>query len=92
MVTVVSPVKKDAIWINQDAELSIGYLKKGKKHAHKLQFKGNGIYAFVIEGAVKVNETILGPRDAVGYFDLKQVEIESTEDSKLLLIEIPKIY
>lgn len=92
MVTVVSPTKKDAVWINQDAELSIGHLSQGSKLFHKLQFKGNGVYAFVIEGKVKVNETELNSRDAVGFFDLKQVEIQSVENSKLLLIEIPKIY
>jgi redox-sensitive bicupin YhaK (pirin superfamily) len=92
MVTVVSPTKKDAVWINQDAELSIGHLSKGSKLSHKLEFRGNGIYAFIMEGKVKVNETELSSRDAIGFFDLKQIEIESVEDSKLLLIEIPKIY
>jgi redox-sensitive bicupin YhaK (pirin superfamily) len=91
MVTVVSPIKKEAVWINQDAELSIGHLSKGVKFSHKLQFKGNAIYAFVIEGEVKVNQTELHRRDAAGFFGPKQIEVEVVKDSKLLLIEIPKI-
>ncbi len=91
LVAVVSPQKDGALWINQNAELSLGHLAKGTNIKHKLSFKGNGIYAFLIEGKAKVNDAILNKRDAIGYFDLKQIDIESLEDSKILLIEIPKI-
>lgn len=92
MVTVVSPDNENALWINQDAELSLGHLKSETKISHKLKFNRNGIYAFVIDGEVKINDVALSRRDAVGYFDVKKIDIESIQDSKLLLIEIPKIY
>jgi len=91
LVTVVSPQKDGALWINQDAELSLGKINKGSSITHKLNFKGNGIYAFLIDGKAKINDAVLNKRDAVGYFDLKEINIDSIEDSKLLLIEIPKI-
>jgi len=92
MVTIVSPEKEGALWINQNSELSLGQFKKGASITHKLNYIGNGIYAFLINGKMKVNDAVLNKRDAVGFFDLKEINIESLEDSKILLIEIPKIY
>jgi redox-sensitive bicupin YhaK (pirin superfamily) len=92
MVTIVSPEKEGALWINQNSELSLGQFKKGASITHKLNYTGNGIYAFLINGKMKVNDAVLNKRDAVGFFDLKEINIESLEDSKILLIEIPKIY
>jgi redox-sensitive bicupin YhaK (pirin superfamily) len=92
MVTIVSPEKEGALWINQNSELSLGQFKKGASITHKLNYTVNGIYAFLINGKMKVNDAVLNKRDAVGFFDLKEINIESIEDSKILLIEIPKIY
>ncbi|MDZ7605081.1 MAG: pirin family protein [Cyclobacteriaceae bacterium] len=92
MVTVVSPNDPEALWINQDAVLSIGNLKKGTSLNHKLQFPGNGIYAFLIQGCVEVDGKTLNEKDGVGFMAQRKITIEVKEDSKLLLIEIPKIY
>lgn len=92
LVTVVSPVKSDALWINQDAELTLGNLTKNTNVYHKLQFQGNGFYVFLISGEVNLNGEHLNARDAVGYFDLKEIQIEALMDSKILIIEIPRIY
>lgn len=92
MVTVVSPNDPEALWINQDAVLSIGKLKKGLSIEHKLQFSGNGVYAFLIHGNVEVDGKVLKKRDAVGIMNQGHIAINVIEDSKLLLIEIPKIY
>lgn len=92
LVTVVSPVHENALWINQDAELSLGRLKSGTTIRHKVTFKGNGIYAFLIDGEVEINKTKLKDRDAVGFFDLKEITVDIHKDSTLLLIEVPKFY
>lgn len=92
LVTVVSPENENALWINQDAELSLGKLKAGTTIGHKLKFKDNGIYAFLIDGEVEINKTKLQSRDAVGFFDLKEITIDIHKESTLLLIEVPKFY
>lgn len=92
LVTVVSPENENALWINQDAELSLGKLKAGTTIGHKLKFKDNGIYAFLIDGEVEINKTKLQSRDALGFFDLKEINIEIHKESTLLLIEVPKFY
>jgi redox-sensitive bicupin YhaK (pirin superfamily) len=91
LITVVSPSAKDALWINQDAELTLGKLKAGTSITHKLKFKNNGMYAFVIEGEAIVNDTNLNHRDAVGIFNNPQISINITQDSTILLIEVPHI-
>ncbi len=92
LITVVSPVKKNALWINQDAELTLGNLSKDSSVKHKLQFHGNGAYIFLIDGEVNVNDVHLATRDAAGFLELKEISIEALTDSKILIIEIPKIY
>lgn len=92
LITVVSPNDADALWINQDSEFSIGKLKSGTSLNHKLKFQNNGIYAFLINGEAQINSTKLNHRDAVGFFDVKEISINITRDSFLLLIEVPKNY
>ncbi len=92
LVTVVSPNDNHALWINQNAQLSLGNLKAGSSLAYNPGFKDNGIYAFLIDGEVAVNNAKLNKRDAVGMFDISEITIKIKKDSRLLLIEIPKIY
>jgi redox-sensitive bicupin YhaK (pirin superfamily) len=92
MVTVVSPKDKNALWINQDSEISLGKLKAGSEIIHNLKFKNNGIYAFLIEGEAEINENKVESRDAVGFFEQELISIKIHKDSILLLIEVPNIY
>lgn len=92
LVTVVSSEDSEALWINQDTVLSLGKLKAGSEFRHKLKYKGNGIYAFLIDGETEINGTLLKNRDAFGIFDEKDISINVHKDSTLLLIEIPKNY
>ena len=92
LTTVVSPDDKNALWINQDAELLLGNLKAGTTIDHKIKFEGNGIYAFLIKGEAEINDTKIKQRDAVGYVEMNEISINVHKDSTLLLIEIPTIY
>ena len=70
----------------------MGKLKAGQTYHHKIKFAGNGIYAFLIDGEVDINDLSLQRRDAVGYSNLNELKIEVNQDSTLLLIEIPINY
>lgn len=87
--TVVSPEDKEAVWINQDAYFSLGKLEKGISLDYKIRRKGNGVYAFVINGEAKISEETLQKRDAIGISDTDQVHVEATADAEVLLIEVP---
>ena len=92
LITVVSPDDDEALWINQDVVMSLGRLKAGSKIEHKIKFRNNGIYAFLIEGKSIIDEQKLSRRDAVGFFERKEISLEIIEDTTLLLIEVPKIH
>lgn len=92
LVTVVSPEDKDALWINQNSEISLGKIKAGSEITHNLKFENNGIYAFLIDGEAEINENKVTSRDAVGFFEKEKISIKIHKDSILLLIEVPNIY
>jgi hypothetical protein len=90
LLTVVSPSKENgAVWINQDAWFSLGSLEKDKTVEYNLHKKGNGVYAFVIEGEINIGETALAKRDGLGISDTDKFSITAKTNADVLLIEIP---
>ena len=87
---VVSPVAADnALWINQDARFALTNLQKGKEISYSTAFAGNGVFLVVINGSVKINDELLGKRDAIGISETDAFTISATEDAELLAIEVP---
>lgn len=86
---VVSPKEAGAVWINQDAYFSLGRIEAGKSLAYELVEKGNGVYAFVLSGEVKIAGEQLGPRDGMGLWDLTDTEISANSDAEVLLMDVP---
>ncbi len=89
---IVSPKKEDeGVWINQDAWFYMGSLKSGFTTEHKVNQKGNGVYAFVINGDVTINGNKLNRRDGLGIWDVEKLDISVDSDAELLLMEVPMI-
>lgn len=87
---IVSPNEKDeGIWINQDAWFHLGNLKQGFETEYNLKLKGNGVYAFVIQGDVTINGQALNKRDGLGIWDTDKLSITANSDAELLLMEVP---
>ncbi len=86
---VVSPEDEAAVWINQDAYISMGNLEKGIVLDYKIKKSKNGIYVFVIKGDVKINGELLKTRDAIGISDIEKIDIEAIADAELLLLDVP---
>jgi len=91
LATVVSPVgsNDNAVHIHQDAWFSLGKLKKGTSLSYDIHKKGNGIYAFVLDGNIHVNEIDLNRRDGLGITDADNIRIEAADDAEILLMEVP---
>jgi hypothetical protein len=51
--------------------------------------KGNGLYIFVISGAIEISGEILNKRDAIGIEESNSIELKAVENSEILLIEVP---
>jgi redox-sensitive bicupin YhaK (pirin superfamily) len=89
---VVSPEASDnALNINQDARFSLVQLDEGKSISYQTKFKNSGVYLFVIDGEVKVNDELLKQRDALGASELDQLKIEASKNADVLAIEIPML-
>jgi redox-sensitive bicupin YhaK (pirin superfamily) len=88
---VVSPLESDdgGIKLNQDAWFSLGQIEAGYKTVYSLKKEGNGAYAFVIEGSLKIDGHVLNKRDALGVWDATDFEIEVIDQSRLLIIDVP---
>ncbi len=87
--TVVSPTDPGAVWINQDAVFSLGRFAAGTGSEYRVQFPGNGVYAFVISGEVTINGQALGARDGLGISEIDTLDVRATADAEVLLIEVP---
>lgn len=87
--TVVAPDDPNAVRINQDAWLSLGNLKSNFSTSYSIKKQGNGVYAFVIDGNVTINDQSLYKRDAIGIWDTDKLEITASTNAQLLLIDVP---
>jgi redox-sensitive bicupin YhaK (pirin superfamily) len=81
--------ESEGVQIQQNAWFSMGSLDAGADKIYKLHKEGNGIYAFVLEGDVHINDVILNRRDGLGITDTKELSIKPDTDARILLIEVP---
>lgn len=87
---ILSPNPDDAgVWIYQDAWFHMGNLDKGVSAGYELKGNQHGVYAFIIEGKVKIGDEVLETRDGMGIIDTKGFDVEALEDSRVLLMEVP---
>lgn len=86
---IISPNGDAPASILQDAWFSMGTLTAGLVKEYKLHRKETGVYVFVIEGEVEVNNTTLSKRDGAGFYETDSIIIEVLKNAKLLLIEVP---
>lgn len=91
-VTVVSPYDKNdknALWVYQQTFLNLGIFESGTTTTYQVNIPKNGVYLFLIEGEIEVNNQTLNERDAIGIVDFEQFEIVVKQKSKILLVEVP---
>jgi quercetin 2,3-dioxygenase len=88
-VVVAPEASGGAVEINQDAWLSLGKLDRGVKTHYNVNKKGNGVYAFVIDGNVSINGQTLHKRDGYGLWEIESIAVDADSDAELLLIEVP---
>lgn len=92
LTTLISPDKSDGtLWINQDATFSMGDFEPGQQVKYDVKMPGNGVYVFVIDGAVRLDNTMLNKKDALGVYNTNSITIETEAKSRLLLMEVPML-
>ena len=87
---ILSPnPEDDGVWIYQDAWFHLGKLSNKTIHNYKIHKKGNGLYAFILEGTASIENQKLSRRDAFGIWNTEQIKINADENSTILLLEVP---
>jgi len=90
LATIVSPMgQPEGVNIHQDAWFSLGTLQKGLNITYNLKKKGNGVYAFLLEGDVVINEVVVNRRDGLGLWDIDTLNISVDNNAQILLMEVP---
>merc|ERR1712166_370961 len=87
---VISPNKDEqGVWVNQDAWFHLGKFDKGNSDEYKINKTGNGVYAFILEGEVEINNEQLSKRDGMGIWNTDSIRVNATVNARVLLIEVP---
>ncbi len=89
---VVSPLQDDdALFINQEAHLSLVDITDANAIDYTLHEANAGVYCFVLEGSVIIDGDTLNKRDGMGISDTARFSIKANNNASLLLIEVPMI-
>jgi redox-sensitive bicupin YhaK (pirin superfamily) len=87
---VLSPNKDDqGVWVNQDAWFHLGKFNKGNSDEYRIKKQGNGVYAFILDGEVEINNEKLSKRDGMGIWNIESITVKASESARVLLMEVP---
>ena len=89
VLTVVAPDDEKAVHINQDAWLSLANVSKGFNTTYQIHKEGNGVYAFILNGNVTINDQALESRDGLGIWETGSITLQADTDAEILLIDVP---
>lgn len=81
----------DGVWIYQNAWFHLGKFDKGVSADYNIKAKGNGVYAFILNGDVTIYNQQLKTRDGFGIWDTDNISLIAGSDAELLLMEVPMI-
>lgn len=88
LLKVLSPDGGDAVKVHRDVSVHVARLNPGTGVEHSFG-TGRGGYLYLIEGAVGANEEKLGMGDAAKIRDEASLQLQATETSELLLVDVP---
>ncbi|CAH0336489.1 Quercetin 2,3-dioxygenase [Flavobacterium sp. CECT 9288] len=91
-INVVSPKDQNdgnALWVHQKTFFNLGIFDENTAVNHPIQIPNNGVYLFLIEGEIEINNQILTARDAIGITATTAIDIKINSTAKILLIEVP---
>ena len=90
--TVVAPKNKlegNALPISQQAYIYRSDLESGNALSINAKNANSGVYIFIVDGKVEVNNSVLNSRDAIGVWETESIDVMANKNSKLIIIEVP---
>jgi len=90
LVTIVSNAEgADHCWINQNAQLSLGYFEQGGQVTYRFNPVNKCVFAFCISGQTEIAGQQLNERDAIGIWQTDSFTVNCLSEARFLLIEVP---
>ena len=79
---ILSPNPNDeGVWIYQNAWFHLGKFDKGISTDYSFKAEGNGVYVFVLNGDIKIDDQLLNTRDGFGIWDADKFMITAETDA-----------
>lgn len=82
-------VGEEALSINQDASITYISSIEERVEAYSLKDASRGVYLFVVEGNVKVGDSVAERRDALCITETTELSLYLSPNTKVLLVEMP---
>jgi redox-sensitive bicupin YhaK (pirin superfamily) len=87
---ILSPNNWDrGVWIHQDTWFYMGDFEVENSSTYTLNNSNNGLYIFILEGSIVIEDIVLKKRDGLGIWDTDQITLLTKAPSKILLMEVP---
>ena len=86
---VVSPDGRQGVQMHQNAWFHLGTWDAQHRGEYRLHGSGQGVYAFVLEGALEIDGKSLSRRDGLGIWNTESIDITATDNARFLLMEVP---
>jgi len=90
--TVVAPKDKlegGALPISQQAYIYRTNLETDNAIDVSIKSGQNGLYIFVVDGEIEVDNYKLSKRDAIGISETESIKIKSNHNAELIIVEVP---
>lgn len=88
---ILSPNADDAgVWVHQDAYMFLSKLEADTELSYSLKYpETHGVYLFVLEGSITIEDIELNSRDAIGITETSSFQVLAKKEASLLVIEVP---
>ena len=87
LLRVISGDGAPAVLVHQDAHVFVSRLTAASSVSHDLG-DGRGLYLYVIDGAVSVNDHDMATGDAAQITDADRMVVRATADAELILVDV----
>jgi redox-sensitive bicupin YhaK (pirin superfamily) len=97
LLEVVGPEGTAWVTVHQDASVYVARLEAGTKVTHRIGGERpatapRGAYIYLISGAATIDGQAVATGDSAKVTDQAQVEIEATDTTELILVDVPLVF
>lgn len=88
---IISPEQNaQSLWIHQQAWFHISKLEAGRSLSYQFKKASNGVYAFVLNGDIIIDDQQLAARDGLGITGTDNITLTASgSEAEVLLMEVP---